>query len=165
MDQILRLRMAIESADPTAVARGIESLLDSSLGKQSDTEAIVYAVTCLDELTQRLLRCEGRTKGGGFVKSVRLCETLGLIEPELAADLKVIADVRNTFAHELGVSFASEAITRLLDGLQRMGQPLPSHPHSPPVEVANRLRCFQAAWALAIYLAQEIDSRPKSKAD
>jgi len=111
-EQYLRLREMLfefaklfdyEEASDRAVAIVGPAFLDTLL-----TEMLINFLVDDDKEVRRLMQPEGPL--GTFGAKVSACYCLGLIGETIKADLRIVAKIRNRFAHDLRATFSDAQI-------------------------------------------------------
>jgi hypothetical protein len=54
----------------------------------------------------------------GFLEKAKLARAIGAVDDDLLASLKIVADIRNEFAHKIGRRLEHKDVTRLCDSLK-----------------------------------------------
>jgi DNA-binding MltR family transcriptional regulator len=92
------------------------------------TELLVNFLVDDEKEVQRLTQPDGHL--GAFVAKVTACYCLGLIGETIKEDLRLVAKIRNRFAHDLRASFTDQKIKCWCDALQWQKVSLMSEPPS-----------------------------------
>lgn len=100
------------------------------LAGESPRGTVVAALDYLDELLEAILRtvlvdCESTKELldkplapiGSFVARLHLARALGLLSDEVVFDLKTMAKIRNTFAHDYRANFCADSVVDRIKSL------------------------------------------------
>jgi len=134
--------------------------LTKEFSNESDRAAALVAAALLDENLESLLRAfmvsdhdDVERLLGTSLQSLgarlRACYCLGLISQDEAADLRIVKEVRNHFAHNLHVSFDDPTVVRSCRRLRMIHRVLPEG-----VEPSPRRALEQTACMLSVLLVR-----------
>lgn len=110
-------------ANDRAIAIVGPAFLDTLL-----TELLINFLVDDEKEVQRFMRLDGPL--GDFGAKVSACYCLGLIGETIKSDLRLVAKVRNRFAHDLRASFSDEQVKSWCSALQWHKVSLMSEPPS-----------------------------------
>jgi DNA-binding MltR family transcriptional regulator len=116
-----------DEANDRAIAIVGPAFLDHLL-----TEILTSFFVDDEKETSKLLQPEGPL--GTFGAKITICYSLGLIGKIIKSDLRLIAKIRNRFAHDLRADFSDNRIENWCKALCWHKELLPE----PPVDVTNR---------------------------
>jgi hypothetical protein len=88
---------------------------------------------------------------GTFKRKIVAVKAMGIVPTEMAADLDIIRDIRNQFAHALiSVDFENEHIMRRCDALRSYNFTLPDRSVT-----ETRIRFEKACWGISTFLLRK----------